>query len=401
MTIETEAAPGDAQHRFPCPACGADLRFDPGTGQLKCEHCGHETAIGDGAGPWGGAASIREMDFRAALDATPGAVEYEETRVLVCPSCGAQVEVDERIHAQACPFCATPVVAGTGRNRHIRPHAVLPFALDEATARREMGNWLGRLWFAPSGLQEFARKGRRMDGIYTPYWTFDAQTQSRYVGERGTVYYTSRTVMRNGQRVTEQVANIRWQPVRGQVQRFFDDVLVMASRALPDRFVAALPPWDLSRLVPYTAEYLAGFRAEAYTVAIDEGFHEARAHMDRVIERDVRFAIGGDHQRIGRIDTDVADVTFKHVLLPIWVAAYRWRGQAYRVVINGQTGRVQGERPWSPWKIAVAVILGLLAAGAIGYWIALNQDNLTVIIDQGGWPDSAQPGSFPGQPRGW
>ena len=80
MTTDTEAAPGNTQHRFPCPSCGADLRFDPATGQLKCEHCGHESAIGDGAGPWGGAATIREMDFRAALAATPGAVEYEATR---------------------------------------------------------------------------------------------------------------------------------------------------------------------------------------------------------------------------------------------------------------------------------------------------------------------------------
>ena len=67
------------------------------------------------------------------------------------------------------------------------------------------------------------------------------------------------------------------------------------------------------------------------------------------------------------------------MLLPIWVAAYRYRGQAYRVVINGQTGRVQGERPWSAWKIAVAVVLGLLVAGGVGYWIALNQDSISAI----------------------
>lgn len=381
MTPEAGTEPADPQHRFPCPSCGADLRYDPAGGKLKCAHCGYEAAIGDG-GPWGHAAAIRERDFRAALDAAPGAVEYEETRVLACPSCGAQVEVDESIHAQACPFCATPVVAGTGTSRHIRPHAVLPFTLDEATARKAMGDWLGRLWFAPSGLQEFARRGRRMDGIYTPYWTFDADTQSRYAGERGTVYYTTRTVMRNGRAEAVQVANIRWRPARGEVSRFFDDVLVMASRALPDRFTAALPPWDLSRLVPYAAEYLAGFRAEAYTIEIGEGFHDARAQMDRIIERDVRFAIGGDHQRISRIDTDVRSVTFKHILLPIWVAAYRYRGQPYRVVINGQTGRVQGERPWSAWKIAVAVVLALLAAGAVGYWVALNQDSVTVIETQ-------------------
>ncbi len=84
----------------------------------------------------------------------------EETRVLTCPNCGAQVEFDPGVHAAECPFCATPVVTDTGTHRHIKPRGVLPFALDERTARSAMTDWLGRLWFAPNGLQEYARKGR-------------------------------------------------------------------------------------------------------------------------------------------------------------------------------------------------------------------------------------------------
>jgi len=250
---------------------------------------------------------------------------------------------------------------------------LLPFALDENTARTAMTDWLGKLWFAPGGLQEYARKGRKMDGIYVPYWTFDADTKSSYSGEQGTIYYETRTVTRNGKTETEQVQRISWRHASGRVARFFDDVLVLASKSLPKKYTDALEPWDLSALEPYNPEYLAGFRAEGYTVELDEGFHQARAQMDRVIERDVRFDIGGDRQRIHNIDTDIKDVTFKHILLPVWLAAYKYRGQTFRFVVNGRSGRVQGERPYSKWKIALAVVAGLIVAAVFGYFYAQNQ----------------------------
>ncbi|ARE85116.1 primosomal protein N' (replication factor Y) - superfamily II helicase [Roseovarius mucosus] len=360
----------ETQHRFPCVSCGADYRYDPGQNHLICDHCGDIHAIVAG-GPWKG--GIKELDFERALRDQLPAQEMEEVRSTTCTSCGAQVELGADTHAAECPFCASPVVTDTGAHRHIKPRALLPFALDEATARRAMTDWLGRLWFAPNGLQDYARKGRRMEGIYVPYWTFDADTKSTYRGERGTVYYESQTIVRDGKRQTVQVPKIRWAPASGRVARFFDDVLVLASTSLPKRFTEALEPWDLAALVPYSPEYLAGFRAEGYRVELEHGFVEARVRMDAIIARDVRFDIGGDRQQIHEIDTEVSDVTFKHILLPVWLAAYKYRGKTYRFVVNGRTGRVQGERPWSAWKIAVAVVFGALIAGAVGYLIALEQ----------------------------
>jgi len=362
--------PAPSEHRFPCAACGADYRYEPGARRLICDHCGDVAEIETG-GPWQG--GIKELDFRAALRDQLPAQEMEETRVTTCSSCGAQVDLGRDTHATECPFCASPVVTGTGTHRHIKPRALLPFALDEAQAREAMTHWLGRLWFAPNGLQDYARKGRKMEGIYVPYWTFDADTRSQYRGERGTVYYESRTVMRDGKRQTVQVAKVRWRAVSGRVARVFDDVLVLASHSLPKRYTDALEPWDLSALVPYAPEYLAGFRAEGYSIDLEEGFTQARTRMDAIIARDVRFDIGGDRQRIHDIDTAVSDVTFKHILLPVWLAAYKYRGETYRFVVNARTGRVQGERPWSAWKIALAVILGAALAGGIGYLIALEQ----------------------------
>ncbi|MEL6620942.1 MAG: TFIIB-type zinc finger domain-containing protein [Pseudomonadota bacterium] len=358
-----------ADHRFPCDNCGADFRFDPDKGGLVCDHCGN-TGLIEGTGDR--ATPITELDYRAAITAELPQAEMEETRVSKCPNCAAQVEFDADIHATECPFCATPVVTDTGAHRHIKPRGVLPFALTEPQARHAMTDWLGGLWFAPNGLQDYARKGRAMQGIYVPYWTFDAETRSAYTGERGTVYHETRTVMRDGKQRQVRVQKVRWRGTRGKVARFFDDVLVLASKSLPKKYTDALEPWDLSEMEPYAPEFLAGFRAEGYAVELEDGFVEARAYMDRVIARDIKFDIGGDRQRIHTVDTKLGALTFKHVLLPVWLAAYKYRGETYRFVVNGRTGRVQGERPWSVWKITFAVVLGLLVAAGIGYLYATN-----------------------------
>ena len=351
------AIPETEEHRFPCDQCGGDMRFDAGRDRLVCDHCGHVEDL-PGAAPQ----AIREIDIRKGLNAARGDVATEETRVLSCPNCGAQVEFDPALHAAECPFCATPVVTDTGTNRHIKPAALVPFALQEPQAREAMNRWLGGLWFAPNGLQKYARNARKMDGIYVPFWTYDAQTRTAYTGQRGDVYYVTQTVIRDGKPTRVQVPRIRWTPRRGQVARFFDDVLVLGSTSLPKRHTDALEPWDLSGLAPYAPQFLAGFRAEAYRVGLEDGLAEARAKMDAVIARDVRMDIGGDQQRIASMQTQLSDVTFKHVLLPVWVAAYRYGGESYRFVVNGQTGRVQGERPWSKWKIALAVLAALVLA---------------------------------------
>lgn len=353
-------------HGFPCDACGADMVYDPTAGALVCGHCGHTDQIEMHDQR---EAALAEIDFEAGVSGLDD-VEYEERRILVCDNCGAHYEAPDDVHATECPFCATPVVTDTGIERLIKPQGVLPFAIPEDEARQAMVEWLGRLWFAPPGLSDYARKGRDLNGIYVPYWTYDADTESEYNGQRGTVYYVTRTVMREGRPHRIQEQKIRWTPVSGRVRRFFDDILVLASSSLPKRHTDGLAPWDLSGLEPYAPEFLAGFRAEGYTLALDDGFTEAHAHMTRVIRRDVKFDIGGDRQRIDGLHTNLDDVTFKHVLLPVWLAAYKYRGKSYRFVVNGRSGKVQGERPWSTWKIALAAALGLLIAAGIGFGIA-------------------------------
>ena len=359
-----------AEYRYPCDQCGAQLRFAPGQTTLVCDHCGHAQQIPQ-AGTRRIARALMEHDLHAGLrDDLPESASIE-VRTVHCTNCGAVIELTGASHAAECPFCASPVVLDTGAHRLIKPQALVPFQLTEGQARKAMTAWLGSLWFAPNTLLEYARKGRAMNGVYVPFWTFDASTRSSYTGQRGEAYYETRrvSVTVNGKRETreERVRKIRWYPASGRVARDFDDVLVMGSASLPQRLGNDLTPWDLSALEPYSPDFLAGFQAEGYTVPLAEADREAKGKMARVIEQDVRRDIGGDEQRVGSIDTDYAAETFKHILLPVWMAAYRYNGKSYRFLVNGQTGEVQGERPWSVWKIGFAVLAALAAAAAAAY----------------------------------
>jgi len=359
-----------AAEGWPCEACGAVLRFDPAAGALVCGHCGHSQPVPEAPAPSRNKA-LAELDLAAGLRGSLGEAEVE-SRVSRCTGCGAELELGGTVTATTCPFCATAVSPGALVHRAIRPQAVLPFAVPEREARGAMVTWLGQLWFAPNGLQEYARKGRLLTGIYVPFWTFDAATRSRYRGQRGDAYYETRTVtvQENGRNVQrqQQVRRVRWTPVSGWVARRFDDVLVIGSTSLPQGDTEGLAPWDLSALQPMRDDYLSGFQAEAYSVPLAAGHERARDRMTAVIAQDVRAAIGGDEQRVDRIDTDWSAETFKHILLPVWTAAYRYGGKAWRFVVNGQSGKVRGERPWSVWKIAFAVLAAAIVIG-VGVWL--------------------------------
>lgn len=361
------ASTAEAQAQFACDSCGAILRYAPGTTALQCEYCGHENTITEPEG------SVDELSFEAGLAAGTAADDLIQARTVSCGACAAEFTLDDRVTSDSCPFCGHNVVLEPQTHSMLKPGGVLAFALDAKEARERFKGWIKSLWFAPNNLARFAKANDAFNGIYVPYWTYDCSTTSHYSGQRGTNYTTTEryTTTVNGKSVqrTRTVVRVRWTPASGTVARPFDDVLVLASNKLPRKYTEKLEPWDLQALSAYTPAYLSGFRAERYCIGLSEGFTFAKQIMDRVIRDDVRRDIGGDHQRISRLSTRHDGITYKHILLPIWVAAYRYGGKPYRIVINGRTGEVQGERPYSWLKIAAAVLVAAAIGGAAFYFL--------------------------------
>lgn len=346
------------EYRFPCEQCGAKLKFSASAGELRCEHCSHINIIQRAF------ENIVEKDYNKALEMlkTQSQKPVEQTSVK-CQSCAAVFEVDENIHASSCPYCDSAIVKETTLYKPIKPQALLPFKVTKKEAREIFKDWLKDRWFAPNKLKQYGAEDSKLEGIYIPHWTYDSDTHSRYSGKRGDYYYETeqytQTIDGQAQTKTRQVRKTRWSGVEGYLDKSFDDVLVMASSSLKH----SLSNWDLSNLVDYDESFLSGYESEIYTVELDKGFGSAKFHMDGSIRHWIKLQIGGDEQEITSLQSEYNNISFKHILLPIYASAFNFNGKVYSYVINGRNGDISGDRPYSVAKIVMSVmaVLGVIA----------------------------------------
>ncbi|HET6250608.1 MAG TPA: hypothetical protein VFE47_23170 [Tepidisphaeraceae bacterium] len=319
---------------------------------------------------------IRELDFVAYLQQLPDGDGVHEALTVHCTNCGAETGMQPDVTAALCPFCGCGIVATGSSKKAIRPQGVLPFKVAKDDALKLFQKWVAGLWFAPNALTKQAQCAV-IHGVYVPAWTYDANTETDYTGERGEDYWETETYTETdaeGHTVTRerQVQKTRWWPARGHVRNTFDDLLVMATRTLPGKYLNKLQPWDLPALLPYADEYLSGFVAESYQVALGEGFEVAKGMMQPVIHQTICRDIGGDHQRVSTTNVDYLNITFKHLLLPVWISAYQFQAKTYRFLVNARTGEVQGERPWS-WVKIMVLVFAIIAIIAIIVGIAASR----------------------------
>jgi hypothetical protein len=249
---------------------------------------------------------------------------------------------------------------------------VLPFQVTVEQARDAIRKWISSRWFAPNALKRLAYQ-QSIGGVYLPFWTYDSHTTTLYRGQRGEHYYVDETYTETdaqGNQVTKtrRVQKTRWYPASGSVSRWFDDVLVPATKSVASTRLTALEPWDLKLLKAYDPVFLAGFKAQRYEIDLPQGFEVAKQKMAPTIESDVRSDIGGDEQRIESLKTSYSAITFKHILLPVYIGAYRFREKVYQVLVNARTGEVTGERPYSFWKIFFFVLMILAIIAVIVYF---------------------------------
>jgi DNA-directed RNA polymerase subunit RPC12/RpoP len=371
---------------YTCPGCGAPLKYAPVTGTLRCEFCRREVPIE------GENAPIVEHDLRSALATLDHTPNREITKEITCPKCGSGFTLDPLAVSTNCPYCGTPTI--TEFVNEIHPESILPFRIRQKEARTIFARWIGSLWLAPNELKHLVDTEQALEGYYIPYWTYDAQTTTDYSGQRGDIYYVTvqKRMMVNGreQIVSVQEPRIRWTPVSGRVSRFFDDVIIRASKSPSRQILDALEPWDTTELVPFDPRYLSGFESEEYAVGLDNGFEMARVKIDRVIRDDIRRDIGGDEQQIDRMQTRYGAVTYKNTLFPVWMTHFTYKGREYYYAINGQNGKIVGERPYSYTKIALIVLSVIAILAGATYFDAIRSRFVSETT-----PSAAPPATYP------
>lgn len=298
-----------------------------------------------------------------------------EKRIIHCENCGADTILDHTAVAEFCAFCGSSHIVRNESSVGIAPESLIPFTISRKNAETGFTKWIKHRFWAPRKLKT-SYQAQRITGVYIPFWTYDADTRSTYTAEAGTYYYVTETewVEEDGERkqVEKQVKKTRWEYTSGSYSRFFNDILINASKKVNDKLIRKLEPFDLTELTHYNTQYMSGFLAERYSVTLKEGWSKATPIMDEKIENGIRNQIDADEIRNLNIDTGFYGVTYKHILLPIWVSSFIYRNKIYQYLVNGQTGEVQGKYPLSVVKILITILLLVAVIAGIGAWLFSN-----------------------------
>lgn len=342
-----------------CESCGGVMEFDVGTQSLKCPHCDTVVPIRNEE-----SRIIEHPLTRRAVQTIRA--EEKKTQTMVCQGCGAKIEVDATSTAAECPYCGSSYVLAGKQEDAIVPDGVLPFQIDKNRVGELFRRWLKGRWMAPGELKHLYQQ-ERLQGIYIPYWTFDAKVNASYTAMGGRHRIVTRRV--NGKTVQETVTD--WYPTSGRLHHFFDDILVPASRKLDAGLLRQVGSFGTSQVASYTPEYLSGYAAECYTVDLQDAHRDALQTMEAELESMARSDVLRRYDEVSNVQVraDFQEETYKHVLFPVYTTAYSYKGKQYHVLINGQSGNVKGDYPKSPIKIA-GIIISVLLALLLLFWFS-------------------------------
>lgn len=333
------------------------MEFDAKSQCLKCPNCEKEVSIDNNP------ENVREHTLNEhAMNKIR--VEDKTSSSMECEGCGAIVEVEATSSATTCPYCGSHYVLAKKQIESIIPDGVIPFKVDKNEVESIFREWIKKRYLAPNVLKTLYQKDK-VQGIYIPYWTFDADTSAHYTAMGGIDY---KVEYKDEKGETHTRIETKWYPTSGFVKQFFDDVLVRASDKLDEKLLESVEPYNTMNTLSYSPDYMLGYSAEVYTIDLKSAHYDAMDIMERrlvyLAEADVRRRY--DRVRGVHLNTSFRDETYKHIFLPVYSTAYKYKDKQYHVLINGENGKIKGEYPKSIVKI-IAIIVIILVIVVIIY----------------------------------
>lgn len=327
---------------FACPRCGGRMAYDVTAGQLACEYCGHmEDAQGQGA-----THEAQVLDF--VMPTTRGHRWAAALQQFTCERCGAQLVLPPGHKTTICSYCGSNhLVASEEHGELIEPQAIGLMQVDQQQAQKLARRWLGSGFFAPDNLLH-AGSRLQLRPAYYSCWLFDGTVELRWSCE-----------VEDGSGNTK-----RWITSSGVETRFFSDVLVPGVKAISYAELKSAGPFDLHDLRDFSPDCLAGWPAILYDIPLSEASLDAREEVVRKLRPQVYHLVelGREKRNFSVGSGNWSGITFKHILLPLWMGTYTFQGKSYRLLVNGQTGKVVGEKPRDSFKLAMSFLTLLMLA---------------------------------------
>lgn len=340
-----------------CPQCGGVMDFAPETGDMGCPYCGYHEEV-ESEDELKSASELRFEDAETYENCDWGV----EKKTVICKSCGAETVYDAIEIAGECPYCGSNQVMEAFDQKTMAPGGIVPFKISKKQANEGFLKWIKRKLFTPSAAKKQA-KADSFKGIYLPFWTFDTDTKTLYTARYGVNhYYTDKD---GKQRVVTH-----WHFTSGRFNKFFNDKVAAATNKHDNELLRSINNFDTESNVEYKPEYLAGFCSERYCIGLKDAWEkDAKLAINRELAREIEMNIRVTRQASIvtnlNLKTKYDDLTYKYLLLPVWMSSFKFKGKTYNFLINGQTGKVGGRAPVSAIRVIIAILLGLIGVGAL------------------------------------
>jgi len=342
-----------------CPACGGTMDFDPATGGLRCPYCDHTEEIKTvDTQPQ----KAQELDF-ASAELTGNCDWGVSQKTVTCKSCGATTVYDSLEVANECPYCGSNQVMEANDVSTLAPNGVVPFRITAKQAGENFKSWIKGKWFCPKAAKESA-EADQFQGIYLPYWTFDSDTHTDYTAKYG----INRRVKDgdNEKTVTD------WYNTSGTYDHFIDDMLVSGSTNHDASIMSCIEPFDTEDNKAYQPEYIAGYAAERYSIGLKDAWEKAKqfitSRLKSLIESKVVSENRADTVKDVVMRTTYSNITYKYLMLPIYISSFTYKGKVYQFMVNGQSGKVGGRSPVSALRVMLAILI-VIAIIAVIYML--------------------------------
>lgn len=358
-----------AENEYRCEACNGIMEFDAASQMLKCPNCDNQIPVFSDKEQ----VEIHELTLDAKRVNQPA---QKATKTLECSGCGAHIEVAGNETSARCPYCDSTYVLASEQEATLVPDGLLPFKIDKKDLGQKFSQWMKKKWLAPGELKNLYQRDQ-FQGLYIPYWGFDADADCSYTamgGRRRTVHYKDR----DGQNKTRVETD--WYHTHGRIHHNFRDVKIPASERFKKGLFRGVEPFHFEQLVPYSPDYFSGYMSENYSIGLEAGHRDAvvsmKAELTKMAANDVTRRY--DTVKDVRIRADFRNEAYKYVMLPVYATTYSYKDKKYTVLVNGQTGKFHGEYPKSPVKIAILVVVALILL-IIGYVCSQKNDDYGMI----------------------
>lgn len=341
---------------YKCPGCGADMKFDAAAGKLSCEYCETELTVAEAeALDEANKQDAESADSEDVIDETNEAESFGCSADLIkykCSTCGAELVTDEHTAATFCNYCGSPNLLSERLEGERMPAKVIPFKITRQKAEDIYREWCKKGKLTPG---EFVKQStiEKISAIYVPFWLYDYGANAKI--------RANCTKVRSTRRGDYQYTYTDHFRVYRDVSAEYLKIPADASVKMPDDMMDKLEPFNYNELVDFSMPYLSGYMAEKYNYTSEELAKRVESRISGYITDEGRKTINGYASvSISGKNVTLSKKVADYVMLPVWMLTYRYKGKEYMFAINGQTGKLVGNRPVSAGK-CVGWYFGMLA----------------------------------------